>query len=614
MILRRFLPAALALAALIALVPWTATAQEQPDVPHEVVWSASGAAPGGTITLAIVYEVPEGHHITDREFGLLYLDPDLPEGVEVVETIWPEGTVEHGEEMYRGDAAVQYVLQVDEDVIPGEYHVPYDYSYQLCQDFEPQICYLPAGGSGETVLTVLEQGATPIPASHELFGGGEDVAPVGDVAGTVAAEGGGLENRLTRALERGSVMALLLVFVAGILVSFTPCVYPMIPIIIGFVGGSAEGSRFKGFILSVFFVLGLAVTYSILGVIAGATGSLFGSFMANPVVLWVIVGVFVLLGASMLGAFDITVPAGLQGRLMSGERKGVLGAVLVGAVTGIIAAPCAGPPLLVLLSWIGNSGNLVMGFVLMAVFALGLGVLFIVIGTFAGAMTSLPQAGPWMDTIKKGLGIVIFAVALYYLNLLLPGDLFTVLLGAFLLLTGLFMGAAARWGDLGTAGRWGKGIGILLVLAGAFYFLLGLGRTTGVQFAAASAGGAAAVTQAEEEHVPWIVDEHDRVLEMAAGQNMPVLVDFYADWCGVCVELEHNVWNQPEVIEAADQYIPLKLDYTRASPELEALRRQYNVGGLPTVLILSPRGEPVDRFTSFKQPGEVVDWLERHAR
>lgn len=585
---------------------------EEPLVPFETVLSASGVAPGGEITLAAVYEVPDDHHLTDKSYGLLYIEPELPEGFTLSETIWPEGEPKNGEEVYYGTAPVKLVLVVDGSVAPGNYTIPYVYSYQICRDIEPEICFLPNGGEGEITISVLEEGASAIPSSHVVFGGSGEAAVEKSMADSGDA---GLENRLTSALEKGSFTAFFLVFIAGILISFTPCVYPMIPIIIGFVGSGAEGNRFKGFILSIFFVLGLVVVYAILGVIAGATGALFGAFMQNPIVLWFIVAIFIALGASMLGAFDITVPAALQGKMMSGERKGLIGAVLIGGVTGIVAAPCAGPPLLVLLSWIGNTGNLVLGFFLMATFALGIGVLFIVIGTFAGAMTSLPQAGPWMEKIKKGLGVLIFAVALYYLGLLLSEGIFTMLLGGFLLILGLFLGATAKWEELTGMAKYFKGVGIMLLLAGAFYFLLGLAKVNDISLAgvAGASAGTEQVAAGDEEHVPWNINAHDEILAMAADEGKPILIDFYADWCGVCVELDHNVWNQQNVIdEVMADYIPLKLDYTRATPELEALRKQYGVGGLPTVMILGPDGAERSRFTSFKSPAEVIEWLGEH--
>ncbi|MBD3166159.1 hypothetical protein GF324_06155 [bacterium] len=594
-------------------LPLAAQDTSEPPLDFEAVLSASGVHPGGDIILAGVYDVPADHHLTDPMHGLLYLDPQLPDGITVVDTVYSDGKIEKGETVFRGLTGVYYTLEVDESVSTGSYEVQLPYSYQMCRDLPPETCFLPNGGETSFTLDVLAKDATAIPSGHPIFEG-MDIQPEPVDTGSTGGDRA-LEDRLTSALEKGSVVAFLLVFLAGILVSLTPCVYPMIPIIISFVAGSAEGKKLKAFILSLFFVLGLAVMYAVLGVIAGATGALFGSFMQNPIVLGVIVVIFVALGASMLGAFDITIPSSLQGKMMSGERKGVLGAIIIGAVTGIVAAPCAGPPLLVLLGWIGNSGNLVLGFFLMATFALGIGVLFIVIGTFAGAMTALPQAGAWMDKIKKGLGVVIFAVAIYYINFLIPGDYTTILVGAFLLFVGLFLGAFAKWEGLGTSGRYGKGIGMLLVVAGIFYFLLGLVRVNDIQLATAGAGtsGGAGAVAAEEQHVAWRVNDHDAVMEDAAVEGRPVLIDFYADWCGVCVELDHNVWNQPQVIAASEQYIPLKLDFTRASPELEALRKGYNVGGLPTVLILGPDGTERDRFSSFRGPDEVTDWLDRHA-
>ncbi len=601
--------------ALLFAVPLLAQNVGEPPVPTDVVWSQSGVAPGGEITLAAVFDIPDNHHITDKSFGLFSVDPKLPQGITIASTEYPLGEVEKGEENYRGTVAIKLLLHVSASVKPGEYAIPVRLNWQLCRESEPEVCFLPNGADLSTALTVLEPGSTPIPSANTIFGGTAlETATGAETSTVVPANQARLEDRLTAALQRGSIAAFLLVFLAGILISFTPCVYPMIPIIIGFVGSGAGGSRFKGFILSVFFVLGLVITYSILGVIAGATGSLFGAFMQNPVVLWVIVAIFVALGASMLGAFDITVPAAIQGKLTGGERKGLIGAVLIGGVTGIVAAPCAGPPLLVLLSWIGNTGNLILGFALMATFALGLGVLFIVIGTFAGALTALPKAGEWMETVKKGLGIVIFAVALYYIRLLIPADLFTVLLGAFVLFVGLFIGAARRWEELSNAGRYGKGLGLLLVLAGAFYFLLGFARVNGIQLAGVAAGAVeGSAADVHKAAVPWIVDDHAGALKKAMDENKPVLIDFYADWCGVCVELEHKVWNQAAVMAAAKGYIPLKLDYTRATPEKEALRKQYGVGGLPTVLILGPDGVERARFTSYKAPEEVVSWLAKHA-
>jgi thioredoxin:protein disulfide reductase len=584
----------------------------EPPVPHEVITSASGVAAGGEVQIAYILKVPSDHHITDKSYGLIYFEPTLPEGFTLADTTWPHGEIEKDEEVYRGNVTTVFTVQVDASVAPGDYDVSFYYGYQICRDLPPEKCYLPNGGEGVMSLTVLDAGATPIPNSHSAFEGLN--APMDTVpAAAASGDTGSLENKLTGALENGSFLAFIFVFAAGFLISLTPCVYPMIPIIIGFVGGSAGGSKMKGFILSLFFVLGLAIVYASLGVVAGLTGALFGAFMQNPIVLWFIVAVFVALGASMLGAFDITVPSAIQDKMMGGERSGVIGAMFIGGVTGIVAAPCAGPPLLVLLSWIGNTGNVVLGFLYMGTLALGLGVLFIILGTSTAAMTALPQAGGWMDKIKKGLGIIIFGVAVYYLNLLLSADIFQIVLGAGLVLFGLYIGATAKWDELVGMGKLGKGIGFIAMVAGSFYIILGLAAMNDINLSGGvAAGRGAAAEQVDENHVPFKVNAYDEVFQTAAAEGKPVLIDFYADWCGVCVELDHNVWNQDSVINAAAAYVPLKLDYTKSTDELEALRIKHNVGGLPIVMVLGPDGTERARFSSFMGPEDVVDWLNTH--
>ncbi len=586
----------------------------EPPVSHEIITSTSGVAAGGTIQIAYILDVPPDHHITDKSYGLLYFDPTLPDGFTLTDTVWPHAEIENDEEVYRGNVTMMLTLAVDASVAHGDYDIPYWYGYQICYETPPPGgCFLPNGGEGNLTITVLDAGATPIPNSHPAFAGLTSTTPESTTASADAGDSDSLENKLTNALENGSFLAFIFVFAAGFLISLTPCVYPMIPIIIGFVGGSAGGSKMKGFILSLFFVLGLAIVYASLGVVAGLTGALFGAFMQNPIVLWFIVAVFVALGASMLGAFDITVPSAMQDKMMSGERSGIIGAMFIGGVTGIVAAPCAGPPLLVLLSWIGNTGNVVLGFLYMGTLALGLGVLFIVLGTSTAAMTALPQAGGWMDKIKKGLGILIFGVAVYYLNLLLSPDVFQLVLGASLVLFGLYIGATAKWDELAGLGKLGKGIGFIAMVAGSFYIVLGLASMNDVNLSGGvSAGRGAAVEQADENHVPWNVNTYDEAFQMAVAEDKPVLIDFYADWCGVCVELDHKVWNKENVIDAAQAYIPLKLDYTKTNDELESLRKKHGIGGLPTVMIVGPDGTERARFNSFMEPEDVVDWLNSH--
>lgn len=233
----------------------------------------------------------------------------------------------------------------------------------------------------------------------------------GDKAGQGSGEksaGGWLSD-----LQNASLgVQLLLVFVGGLLLNLTPCVYPMIPITVGYFGAQSEGRVNKTFTLALFYVLGLALVYSALGIFAALTGSLFGSLMQSP---WVVGGVAVILllfSLSMLGVFTIQPPQALMSR--SGAKKGVLGALSMGALLGIVAAPCVGPVVAALLTYVGTKQDVVLGFALFFVLSLGLGLPYLLLGTFSGSIKSMPRSGPWMERLKKIFAIPILLAALYY--------------------------------------------------------------------------------------------------------------------------------------------------------------------------------------------------------
>ena len=242
----------------------------------------------------------------------------------------------------------------------------------------------------------------------------------------------------------------------------------MIPITISYIGGRAR-SRVQGFFLSLVFVLGIAVMYSVLGVIAAVTGSLFGGIMQSMPVLIGVALVFFAMGASMLGAFDLALPSGLQSKLQGGPRTGVIGAFFMGMITGIVASPCVGPVLVVLLAGVAAIGSIPLGIAFLFTFALGLGLLFLVIGTFAGALASLPQAGGWMDTVKHVFGVMLLAMGIYFLRGVIGPNLTLFASGVFLVFVGVFVGAFHGLGDEPGHGRMArKALGIVMLLVGGF--------------------------------------------------------------------------------------------------------------------------------------------------
>ena len=231
---------------------------------------------------------------------------------------------------------------------------------------------------------------------------------------TINDWGFALSETLKAQLTAGSLSAVFVVFAAGVLTSFTPCVYPMIPVTVTYIGGAAAGNRRRAVGLSLTYVLGLAVMYAALGVAAAMLGKIFGEFTRSPWVFGAVGLIIAGLGLGMLGVF--TIPAlmtGVQGR--GARRGGFFGAALMGVAAGFVAAPCTAPVLGLLLAYVGQTRDVVWGGSLLFIFALGLGLLLMVLGIFSGLLTSLPKAGAWMDRIKKGFGVAMLVIGGWFL-------------------------------------------------------------------------------------------------------------------------------------------------------------------------------------------------------
>ncbi len=221
-------------------------------------------------------------------------------------------------------------------------------------------------------------------------------------------------NNPEQYLQGPAVLAFIAVYLGGVLVSFTPCVYPIAPIIIAYIGARGESSRARSLLLSIFYVLGMAVTYTALGAVSALTGKLFGQIQSSPWTYLIVANICIVLGLSMLDAININIP--LPGFLGgSSQRKGFAGSFVVGATSGLIMGPCTAPVLGVLLAFVAAKQNVVYGMALLFVFSLGMGTLLVVLGTFSGALGSLPRAGVWMVYIKKAFGIIMLGLAEYFL-------------------------------------------------------------------------------------------------------------------------------------------------------------------------------------------------------
>jgi thiol:disulfide interchange protein DsbD len=408
---------------------------------------------------------------------------------------------------------------------------------------------------------------------------------VGSAVGLAALLTGRMAHAETFAEAAGGGMhrAFLFAFTAGILTALTPCVYPMIPITISIFGGKGVG-RARALTLATLYVAGIAVMFGTLGTIFALVGKAFGTFLGNPWVIVPLVLFFIAMAASMFGAFELSLPSGLQQRLAHVGGRSFGGAFLMGLVGGLIAAPCTGPPLAGILAFVATTRDAVTGFLLLATYALGIGIPFWII---AGFSMQLPRSGPWMDAVKSVFGIALLVAALYYAKNVVPalahltghdGAFLGGALGATVL--GLALGAVHLSFHGTSAGRIRKGLGIGLVVTGLFA-LSNFVLTPKVELA-------------------WMRHEPEAV-ELARSSGRPLVVDFMADWCLPCKEMDVKVFSHPDVVDRLGRFTLVRVDLTREDddPTLAGIKAKYGVETLPAVRIVAPGGRVLRRFDTI---------------
>ncbi len=561
--------------------PLNESAHESPVVTVSLRLLDDAVVAGGTAQLGVVYHVPEGTHMTTTFQAMVF--ESEPQSV-FGQAIFPR-PVKAEIPYYHGDVMAVIPVTLPDDA--GEMTIRVEAEYQLCKEGDAALCYPPAEATSSLVVTLAE-GL-----------GGESDGAVG------SAGSGSLQERLQSALEGGSWLAFLMVFLGGVLASLTPCVFPMIPITISFIGMNAKGNPVKGFIMSLWYVLGIALVYSTLGLVAAAGGAAFGQATQTPVFMGAVAAVIFAMGLSMAGLFDIQLPSSLTTKV-GGGRTGFLGPLLMGMAMGLIAAPCVGPVIVVLLTWVATTGDLFLGFWLLFTFAMGMGLLFIVLGTFGGM---LPPGG-WMETVKHVFAIVLFALAPWFLRTWLPDWAPLLFFGLALMLS------VSAWGvfkpqapDSGARDGLNKGIMRFLWILGVALTLLGGLRGFAPDLLPADGTGSS-TTAITHDEPDWIGDEAAGFVA-ATESGKPVMMDFWAEWCAACIELDHKTYNQDEILQLADRFVAVKMDMTRRSPENDAINRKYGVVGMPTVIFFDSQGNELERFSGFKNAADLSEIMER---
>lgn len=429
----------------------------------------------------------------------------------------------------------------------------------------------------------------------------------------------------------GGQMALAagIVFLGGLLTSLTPCVYPLIPITVSVFGARKGTSRAQSLLLTSSYILGMAAVFCGLGVLAAKGGQAFGSVLGNPAVS---IGLAVFLGvlaSSMFGAFELALPSSLQTKLNSVGGAGVAGAFLMGSVSGFLAAPCTGPVLTSLLAFVAKAQSTALGAGLLFIYALGVGAPFFVIGVFA---VKLPRGGVWMEWVKSALGVMLVGLAVSYLRDgfapmrewssqvaaqlgRTPGTIIAAAVAA----AGVLAGAVHRSFKEGAANALLKGAGVAAV-AVALLVRVGAMNASGSGELWARMGWVAPPQRSGA--VTWVAKVNEKgdpvatldgVLAQARAQGKPVMIDFFAEWCAACKELDRDVYVAPSVVDEASRFVSVKVDGTNEADAIDSLYQRFGVQGLPTVAFVSSRGEMLHdpRITGYLEPDRFLEELKK---
>jgi thiol:disulfide interchange protein DsbD len=427
------------------------------------------------------------------------------------------------------------------------------------------------------------------------------------------------DTGIAKLFHGGAAKLLAFFFVAGLLLAFTPCVLPMIPILSGIIAGGkpqANASRVHGFVLSLAYVFGMAITYAIAGVLAGLSGAMLSAALQNAWVLGTFALIFVLLAGSMFGFYELQLPtsmqsslAGVTNRLPGGRFLGVFG---MGALSALIVGPCVAAPLAGALLYISQSRDVVLGGSALFVMALGMGVPLLVVGASAGAL--LPKAGPWMDGVKKFFGVLLLAVAIYLVSPLLPVAVHMLLWAALLAITGIYLRAIDPLpASAGPVARFVKGVGVLVLVTGIAFLVGALSGSRDVlQPLSGLRGGAPA---ANETPVAFqriaSTAELDRVVADAGGK--PVMLDFYADWCVSCKEMERYTFTDSRVQQKLGGMIKVQADVTANTPDHQALLQRFKLFGPPGIIFFGRDGRELAgaRVIGYQPAEQFAAVLER---
>ena len=560
-------------------------------------------------TLVARWAVAEGYYLYRDKISFTL---EQNQDVELGPVSLAQGKVKHDEffgrvEVFEHDFHVSLPLARNNT---AQTSVTLQTVYQGCAN--AGLCYPPITKAVTLILPEANRVASVSDAAT-LGPGAEDTA---NMPRSPDADFQSEQDRIAQTLAAGATWVTALSFFGfGLLLAFTPCVFPMIPILSGIIVGQGRSiTTSKAFSLSLIYVLSMAITYTIAGVLVGLSGENVQAWFQNPWVLSIFAGIFVLLAFSMFGFYELQMPSSIQTRLTqisSSQRGGdLVGVAMMGLLSALIVGPCVTAPLIGALIYIADTGDAMLGGLALFALSIGMGTPLLIIGTSAGKL--LPKVGAWMDATKAVFGVLLLGVGIWLLERILPIQIIMILTGILLIVSAIYMGAleAIKLGASGWYRLW-KGVGLIMFIYGA---LLLVGAAAGSHSllqplkGVLMAGGSSSITHGLQfEQIKGLPGLH-AALAKAKGESRPLMLDLYADWCVSCKEMEAYTFTDKAVQTALKDAIVVQADVTANDEPDKVLLKQLGLFGPPAILFYTPDGQeqrayrvvgfmPADKFT-----------------
>lgn len=543
-------------------------------------------------------------------------DADPKDGIDFASITMAKPIDHEGEKVFESSPEIRILLSKSSN-ISGEQTLKVKLSYQGCS--AAGLCYEPMESILEVSVDADALSAGSASGSSILKASAVETASTAEVAEPKQETKVSETDQIAQVIQGGSLWFILLSFFGfGLLLALTPCVFPMIPIISSVIVSQGAGLGTKrAFWLSVVYVLSMAVAYTIAGILAGLFGANLQAAFQTPWIITLFALVFVVLAMSMFDLFELQIPNAIQSKItkVSGSQNGIIGIAIMGFLSALIVGPCVAAPLAGALIYIGQTGDALLGGAALFALSIGMGVPLVAIGTSAGKF--MPRPGAWMDSVKSIFGVMLIGVSIWMISRIIDENISMMLWGALAVFVAINIGALepirGRCIRCGRANK--KALGIIILLYGMSLLLGGMSGAKNplhpLDPFLPNKEAQASVIEAKHKTFEKItsIEELDAIL--AENKGKKVMVDFYADWCSACKELEEKTFSNDEVKTAMDNYVLVQVDLTANDDAAKAISTKYGIFGPPAILFFDESGERVKSsdIVGFKEPQEFLKYL-----